>query len=502
MMRMVELAAVATLAAVSGALAFVGIPLDPPGRPRSEAPAPPAPVPRPCVSTRPAEVAAAIRAIARPPAPRVVEDPFSLLLPPPRTYTYHPPEDLRLSVLGTRTATDRLRRVIAAETALLDDPGGPAATDLLFYLGASYQRTGDYERAAEYYEAFARHAPSSDAASCDAAARADGSCPDAPTALENAILFRRALGQVDRALSNAELYERWYAETRVEDAARVAAHAGALLSEDGGRDEAVSQRAALVESYGRHVSPGAALRMQVQLGRARWDAGDRAGASRIFRRVVARWRSDVADRVAALPDDGSDRSGAEFSRTLAAASEAAFLLAEQRFDAFRSMPRPVYEGAPTVSAIDAWTAHELRPWVIRKAHALRDARNAYDRVASLGVTEHQIASRRRIGEMFRMLMDDLAGVPSARAVTLGDEQITEVLVHESEWREPALAQLRAPALAAFELCLRTAVRTRHFGEHSTRCADELTRLDPRAHPELSELRPTQLRLRDGAIPRG
>ena len=499
-MRMVELAAVATLAAVSGALAFVGIPLDRPGRPRSAVEAPRA-VPSPATDrvTRPAEVAAAIRAIARPAPRETTDDPFSLLLPPPRTYTYHPPDDLRLSALGTRAATEGLRRVIAQRTALLDD-GGDGATDLLFYLGASYQRTGDFERAAEYYEAFARHAPSSDAASCDPAARRDGTCPDAPTALENAILFRRALGQVDRALSNVELFERWYGETRVEDAARVSAQAGALLAQDGGRDEAVSHHAALVASYARHVSPGAALRMQVELGRARWDAGDRAGAARVFRGVVARWKRDVADRVAALPDDGADPSGAEFSRTLAAVSEAAFLLAEQRYDAFRALHRPVFDAEPTPSAIDAWTAHELRPWVVRKAHALRDARDAYDRVAALGVTEHQIASRRRVGQMFRSLMDDLASVPLPRAVIVaGDEQISEVLTVESEWREPALSQLRAPALAAFEQCLRTAVRTRHFGEHSVGCAEELTRLDARAHPALQELRPVRLRVRDEAI---
>jgi hypothetical protein len=272
-----------------------------------------------------------------------------------------------------------------------------------------------------------------------------------------------------------------------------------MLSAQGAHVEAASHFRRQLDTYGRHVAPARALRMQVRLGRAHWEAGEKQDAARVFRGVVYRWRHGLAERVATQPDEDRGASGAEFSRTLEAVGEAAYLLAELRLDAFRGLARPSYGGDGSIEDVDAWVSRELRPWVVRKAHALRDARDAYDRVAMLGVTEHQIASRARIGQMFRAFMDDLGSAPVSRVTVDGDEQIADVRLGTAAWREPALAQLRLPALAAFEQCLRTAVRTRHFGRWSEQCAVELTRLDARAHPDVQELRPATLRIHDGAI---
>ncbi len=505
--RIVEWATAASLAAVSGAVAFLAVPLDLAGGTGS----PTAP---------PAAEARAIEARPRPPppasappspAPRRVApaDPFEMLLPPPRAWRYHPPEGLRLSAIAhcdrcagdsARCATsDRVQAAIVERTALLDDPDDGRALDLLFLLGAGYQAVGDWERAAEYYEAFALHGPSEDGAGCTDEERATGTCADAPAALENAILFRRALGQVDRALDDAELYERFYSETRVADSARVSAQAGEMLAAQGGHVEAASHLGRHTERYARHVPPGAALRMQVRLGRARLEAGDRPAAARLFRRAVRRWQRGLGERIASSPDEDPSASGAEFSRTLEAVSEAAFRLAELRFDAFRAVERPSYEGDGSLGDVERWVATRLRPWVLRKVRALRDARDAYERVAALGVTEWQIAARARTGEAFRMMMEDLAAAPVPEVVASSDEQIAAVAVEADAWREPAMAELRGPAVEAFERCLLTAVRTRHFGAWSRRCADQLTRLDPGAHPPDVELLPGGLRIHDPPV---
>lgn len=429
-----------------------------------------------------------------------------MLLPPTRPWAYHPRSDLRLHPLahcdqcGAEARPcgvgDRVEAAIQDRTVLLDDSDDDRAIDLLFLLGARHHSVGDWERAAEYYEAFARHHPSVDGDACTDESRASGTCPDAPAALENAMLFRRALGQTDRALQDAELYERWYGETRIADTARVVAQAGEILEAEGGHLEAAHHWRRRSAEYARWVSPTEALRMQVRVGRARWDAGERRAAARIFRRVVRAWRRGLAEQAAM---SAGEVSGADFSRTLEAVGEAAFLLAEVRFEAFRSLSRPTYGGDGSLEDVERWVARRLRPWILRKATALRRAREGYERVAALGVSEWRIAARARTGAMLRLLMDDLASAPVPRALGPGDEHIGGVVVPAEDFWEPALSQLRGPAIRAFEECLRAAVRTRHFGAWSSGCARELTRLDPEGHPADVELRDRRLRVSDSPV---
>ncbi|MFT5359464.1 MAG: outer membrane protein assembly factor BamD (BamD/ComL family), partial [Polyangiales bacterium] len=77
----------------------------------------------------------------------------------------------------------------------LDNFGNPGARgDTLYLLGVERQRTGDFGPAADYFEAFALMPGEGVAA------------PEAAASMENAIVYRRALGQNERALAAVERF--------------------------------------------------------------------------------------------------------------------------------------------------------------------------------------------------------------------------------------------------------------------------------------------------------
>jgi len=504
-LRIVEVAFATGLAAVSAVVAFLVVPLDLASRERTlvaghagaqtsaEVQLPlPAP-PRPMMELRPTT-----------PRRSRPNDALFSNAPPAGADPYRDPgpDDLRLSPIatcrgscedeasGSPCRTPGHGITVRREVALLDSEPDQARTgDVLFLLGAEAQAHADYAAAADYYEAFAAGQPDGASLACSGADRESGGCPDAARALENAILFRRSLGQNERALEDAALFEVRYGDTRVADAARVSMHAGAIHRTAHGLADAVAHYDQHVRRYERHVSPGAAIRALVALGRARWDAGDRRRATSAFRRALVSWQRGDASAVATQPDDDAEPDGAEFARTLEAVAEAGFHLAEVRYDRYRGMAAPRYEGDGSAADVERWVARELGPWVRRKGRALAVARDAFDEVQRLGVTRWQIAAASRTGRLYLDLARDLRNVRPPAEVRGAGELVDAVAIANP--LEPAIRRLEGPAVQALEHCMALARSSRQFGAWSLACAEGLIELAPDRHPPDVELRPTR-----------
>jgi tetratricopeptide (TPR) repeat protein len=398
-------------------------------------------------------------------------DDLALLPSPPPV----PLPPITTAPAGLRSELDAvpcaLERLDGSISDVIDREG--TTGDVLYLLGARRQITADFASAADYYEAFALHTPEADGESCSNDERVAGICADAPRALERAIAFRHALGETERAVELAERYVETYGETRVADAARVSLEAGRFLREADDAGAAVRHYRTHTQRFARHVRAAESVEAWVARGRAEWDAGERQSAARSFRRALRAWRRGSAEDVAVAADGDGDAAGVEFARALDAVAEAGFHLAELRYERFREIAAPEYDGEGTPRDVERWVERRLRPWVIRKARALTDARLAFARVAELGSSRFRVAAEARTGEMYHEMLDAFRHAPLPE-IRFSTER--ETLIARADWRDGPIERLRVEARDAFRRCLDVAIRSRQLGRDAARCASELDRI--------------------------
>ncbi|HJL38723.1 MAG TPA: hypothetical protein RMG95_23700, partial [Polyangiaceae bacterium LLY-WYZ-15_(1-7)] len=250
-----------------GALAFLRAPLGPA---LSPGPAwPPATEPRAHAASQPAPAPAVVAfALATPPPPRRRSPEPPAWRGPYRAFG---PVEPRLHPVGWTAA--ELADAVDERLVSLEDLGDDeAGRDVLFLLGAEHQAQGDFLGAAEYYEAFAAHSR------CAPGRDRDARCDAEVVALENAALFREALGQPGQSQANAALLAARHAQAHPRAATRLALRVGDGLPR--------SARAAHLETLRRRrLPPAEAILAELRLGRAREGRAGRAA----FRRADRLW---------------------------------------------------------------------------------------------------------------------------------------------------------------------------------------------------------------------
>jgi len=366
---------------------------------------------------------------------------------------------------------ESLGRLIEDRLATLEDFGDTAAgRDVLFLLGAEHQVVADFARAASFYEAYASH-PRAEVCT-------DGgeTCTSAAAALENAMLFRRASGQTEEALADADLYARRYASSDPRGATRVALAAAALSSDDARVDRlrALSRR---------RLPPAEAIQVDVELGEVLWDV-DRDAARRAFRRADRLWERAGGAQMARSPGLDSHAWVAELGRTRESLAEARFREAERRYHVAKGLQPPSYSGPSTERHAQRWVVRRLRPWMERRLRRVRLAERALARVDVLGLTRWTVAAAARRGQLYQDLADAVRTMELPEVLAPEDPEGDGV----RQYREPIREHLVEPAIARFQACMDFARQTRAYGEWSDRCADALGRYEPR-YRRSAELRP-------------
>lgn len=378
---------------------------------------------------------------------------------------------------GACAAAERFSAAIEERLVTLEGfEDSRAAADVLLLLGGGHHAVADYGRAADYYEAFARHQPDARCAS-DAA----GPCLSAPNAMENAILFRKALGQLTRARQNADWYAETFESSRPQDAARVRLLASRLEVDEVRRSSRLSEH--LRDRRGR-AAPSEAIAVRVSLGESLFERGEHREALRQFRRADRLWTRRGAEQMASPVGSTPEQWTAELARTREDVGLARFRLAEARFDRFSRMLPPSYRWARHQRDVERWVRARLRPWVARKLRALRSADRAYERVDGVGVTAWSVAAAARRGELHRQLADQLRTLEVPLVVGNDDERIRGTV----QYRENTFRVLVRPALERFRECVALAERARLYGDWSERCAAQLARFEPERYQAPPELR--------------
>ena len=341
-------------------------------------------------------------------------------------------------------------------------------------VGANYHALAIYGQAADWYERYAR-----EHATC---APLEGeACPDPAEGLQDAVLFRMGLGETERALEDAALFERLYGRRRPALAAQVVFAIGAVFAEEPERQAAHYRD--FVRRYARHATPTQLARAHVMQARG-WLAQERRDRAEPGWRAAIQIHARGADAaIDALPLPPEER---ELQRALLrdAASEALYQLAEGRRLAFEALRFPRFRGAASLARVERWSQRELAPWLERKRALLAEAEEAYGQVAPLAIPRWQIAAASRLGDMRVRLARQILESPIPDVILRDDELLADYETRLIEVARP----IELAAIDRYEFCMVTATRARWFDGRSRRCEEALNALDAARFPIASELR--------------
>jgi TolA-binding protein len=141
----------------------------------------------------------------------------------------------------------RFRRILLEKY-----PTSTHAKPTLQYLGGNYQAIAMYDKAAERYEEYAdKYIKES----------------DAPTALQNAYLFRLGLGQMDKADANINKYEGLYKKSNPEKAALIYWSRQDILKTD---EERLKHATEYLKLYGKNGGADRRMVAEATIGQILW----------------------------------------------------------------------------------------------------------------------------------------------------------------------------------------------------------------------------------------
>jgi tetratricopeptide (TPR) repeat protein len=384
-----------------------------------------------------------------------------------------------------------LGRAIRVRSVLIERfPDSSLSKKAIYLVGANYHALAFYERAAEYYENFAKKFPGEDESTCSKEDRATNTCAIAHEALKNAVFFRLGLGQEDKALDDVRLFQRNYGASaskknrRVRDAAQVGFSIGSIYERSKDWSKVVDHYRSWLRQYSRFADPHQVIQAYVIIGNAYRNAKDAPKADASYATAIREWGKGTERKIAALQDTSKEDKERYGMMARDAVSEARFYLAESLYRAFQRIKFPEYKGGRSIADVNQWAQRDFKRWLDSKRDALLSAERAYNQIADLKVPKWEIAAAARVGEMYSSFIDAFREAPVPKEIE-NDDELYGVYVDALEAQAKTFEK---PAVEKFEFCLITATRVRWFSEFSKQCESELNRLNPREYPLAAELR--------------
>jgi TolA-binding protein len=434
------------------------------------------------------------------------------------------PDEMLYNAALMFDAANRLSSSMRVRELLVDrylDAGSPWAQRALYRLGGNYHAIQVFGRAADMYERYAEHVFNHRATALRADAQAVQQSADA---LRQATFFRVALGEDDKALSDARAFARYLGEDPryrrqsagvlfsigqlYQDRARRVSDDRSLSADErrsrsrSAWNEVVRHYTSWVDRYARAGTLDQQMQGHVALGRAYSALGDEASAGRYLRAVVEAWGAGGQDASSApspgetrvreqLAPEGETVVADALEKARDAVAEARFGLAELVYQRFIRTRVPAFRGASTQRAFDQWTSSVLRPYVQTQLGRLRDeAEPMFATVMRSDIAHWQIAAAARLADMYVRFASIIRespfppdwNRPGPQYMTLRDawrlrlDEETEPLVQRGK--------------TGYQLCLTRATRARWFNEWSQLCERNLNEIDRVSFPLAEELRVT------------
>lgn len=387
-----------------------------------------------------------------------------------------------------------LGRAIKVRNVLIDKhKDSQWAKRAVYLIGANFHALALYEQAANYYEQFADKYPGEDGKDCTPEDKAAGSCAIAHEALQNATFFRLGLGDEQKAVADAKLFEKNYQRKFSRETSQVFFSLGSIYERQKDWKKVIDHFNGFLRDYRKSALPNQIIEANVIVGRAYLSLNDKKKAEPNFDAAVKQWEQS-AGKFSAI-DVPEDQKVRLVGKAKIATAEALFHQADVLFDKFKEIAFPTFKGSSSAKdkrtrkekmkeLFDKWMKEEFVKWMDQKAKALSETEKSYGKIAELKVPEWDIAAASRIGEMYRVFVDDFRNAPIPPALEGDDELIDLYYQGLDEASKPWIEK----AKSAYEFCLITATKVRWFNEYMSQCEQELFKLDPRQYPRAAELR--------------
>jgi len=382
-------------------------------------------------------------------------------------------------------ATKLIGRAIKVRGVLVEKfPDSPLAKKAIYLTGANFQALALYPQAAEKYETFATRFPSEDGKGCSEADKTAGTCPKAQDALQDAVFFRLGLGDDEKALEDAKLYEKNYAKKYPRETSQVIYSLASIYERQNDWQKVAEHYQSYLKRYGKQALPNEELRANVQIGVAMWNLNKKPDAEKYFKTATKIWTSGAPAEIEKLAAGNAEKAAKWNAEGSQATAQALWYLAEYQFAAFDKIAFPELKGAADMKKVNEWAQGSFVKWIDEKSKALMSAEEAYGKVRELKAPMWDIAAAARVGVMYRTFVDEFRDAPVPEEIKKDPELMDIYLGSLDEKSQPWVVK----ATGAFDFCMTLATQVRWFNQFSQQCEMELNRLDPRKYPLAAELR--------------
>ena len=375
-------------------------------------------------------------------------------------------------------AANLLAKAMRVRLLLIDPKHGlhetAVARQATFELAQNYQAIAVYDRAAEFFERYARDT------------KYQGEYSD--VALQDAVVLRLGLAQPEQAIADARAFSRDLGRRHPVQAARIALAVAAHYADRGNFRAAVEQLSRSRVAIERHAELDVKVQAYALIGRAESELGHARLAAGAYERVRRLW-ADAAAAEASLRKAESDGAASDrrLGRALTAVGEAYFFFAEQKRAQAERLKFPEYRGPRTRAGVLGHINSQVAAWIGAKRPLLEDATAAYERIVALKPVPPPrwvIAAGARVGRLWGDFVEEFRSAPLPDTVKT-DPELRAVY-------EAAVARASEPqklfARRAFETCLSYSVRYQYFDEHSRSCEQWLSETYPSEYHLLDEFR--------------
>jgi hypothetical protein len=383
----------------------------------------------------------------------------------------------------------------------------------LYFIGQNYHAIALYEKAAEYYEAFAKKYSGEE---------------EAPEALQNATFFRLGLGQDDKAIDNALLFQKNYTSGKMKRPAEVAMvffGIGSIFKKNKQWTKVVDHYTKYIKKYKSPSAMDFQIRASMEIGDAYWQLNKIDQAEKWCKEVDNLYAKDPMSKiewVGSTPEEKEADKAARGRAMFSAVAQARFYLGEIYYKKFKEIKFPEFnpdkmstkeiayseeaEQAATEKNLvknkyyhnskqewekyvnwmkfQTWTKKYLKEWQTKKDEAMKKADTYFAETVKIGIEQWEIAAAARHGDMYREFYQALYDAPVADII----KEDPDMLDAYNDARDEMALVYKGEAVVGFEHCLEKAKEKRWFNEWSQLCEQELNRLDPKKYPISAEMR--------------
>lgn len=357
-----------------------------------------------------------------------------------------------------------LAKSIQARLILLNPKYGMHETDLAmkatYEIGGNYQAIAVYDRAAEFFERYAKET------------KYKGEFAD--QALSDATVLRLGLGQDTLAIENANNFNRYFGAKKPTQTAQIAFAVAAHYAEKkdwnnvekrlGGSMKLIDQKATLDVRAQAHAL----------LARAYVKSNRETPASKEYAIVTKLWSDPKAAvaQIESIPDEDASAKQRRLGRALEAVGEAIFYFAELKKAKVDKVVFPEYRGPGTKEAVLKHIQTKVKDWISKKRPLIEEASAEYKKIVDLQPVPPPrwvIGAGSRVGEMWGKFVKEFRAAPIPDSIKKDYELRTAYYGALDDASEPQKQQ----AKSAYEVCLGYSVKYQYFDEFSRACEEWL-----------------------------